>query len=58
MSDELPLVVFENGEESRPDAVVRSECGSWVSCIFADAVHRYPRRKVKEIVEDVSYGRE
>jgi len=58
VSDEFPLVVFENGEESHPDAVVRSECGNWVTCIIGHRAHRYPRREVKEIVEDVSHGRE
>jgi len=55
---QFPLVVFENGEECHPDAVVRSECGNWVTCIIGDRAHRYPRREVKEIVEEVSYGPE
>jgi len=58
MSDQFPLVVFRNGEESHPDAVVRSECGNWVTCIIGHRAHRYPRREVKEIVEDVSHGPE
>jgi len=58
MSDEFPLVVFRNGTESHPDAVVRSECGNWVTCIIGDRAHRYPRREVKEIIEEVSYGPE
>jgi len=55
---QFPLVVFENGEESHPDAVVRSECGNWVTCIIGDRAHRYPTREVAEIVEEVSYGPE
>jgi len=34
------------------------DCGNWVTCIIGDRAHRYPRREVKEIVEDVSHGRE
>jgi len=56
MSDEFPLVVFENGEESRPDAVARSECGQWVTCIIGDRAHRYPTREVAEIVEELDDG--
>jgi len=55
MSDGLPRVELENGEVLRPDAVVRSECGNWVTCIIGDRAHRYPRREVAEIVEDVSH---
>jgi len=55
---EFPIVVFEKDEEYHPDAVVRSECGNWVTCIIGDRAHRYPRREVKEIIEEVSYGPE
>jgi len=58
VSDGLPRVELEDGEVLLPDAVVRSECGNWVTCIIGDRAHRYPRREVKEIVEDVSHGRE
>jgi len=52
---EFPIVVFEKDEEYHPDAVVRSECGNWVTCIIGDRAHRYPRREVAEIVEDMSH---
>jgi hypothetical protein len=58
MSDHFPVVVFDSGQEAHPDAVVRSECGNWVSCIFNGYVERYPRRRVKEIVEEVGHGPE
>jgi len=58
MSDGLPRVELENGEVLRPDAVVRSECGQWVSCIYDTRVERRPARTITTITERLEDDRE
>jgi len=58
MSDALPRVELESGEVLEPQAVVRSECGQWVSCIYEHRVERRPAREVAVIRERLDHDRE
>jgi len=55
MSDALPRVELESGEVLEPQAVVRSECGQWVSCIYEHRVERRPARQVAVIRERLDH---
>jgi len=55
MSDALPRVELADGTVLDPEAVVRSECGRWVSCIYETRVERRPTQQVAVIRERLDH---
>lgn len=52
MSDTTDRLHLTDGTVLEPNAVVRSDDGAWVSCVYEDRRETYPVRRVDCIVSE------